>query len=102
MNKDELYIEIIKNLLDYLEEKFSKNKDKYRCWAIISIRDVFSYTDPKDFTPEQLTKLTEMLKNILSSEKIEKSDIGNITEKILKMGLTILPVTDYAKRKFGE
>ncbi len=102
MNKDELYIEIIKNLLGYLEEKFRKNKDKYRCWAIMSIRDVFSYTDPRDFTPEQLTKLMDILKDILLSEEVEKNDVGDITEKILKMGLTMLPVTNYAKEKFGE
>ncbi len=100
INKDGLYIEIIKNLLGYLEENF--REDKYRCWAIISIRDVFSYTDPKDLTLERITKLMEILKGILLSQKVEKNDVGDITEKILKMGLTMLPVTDYAKEKFGE
>ena len=102
MNKEELYIEIIKVSLDKLEDIFREQKDKYRCWAIMSIRDVFSYTDPKNLTLERITKLTEILKELLLIENVKRDDNLMVIEKILEMGLTILPVTDYAIKKFGE
>lgn len=96
MTKLEQIIKILDISLGFIEESAIK---KYYRRSLMAIRDVFIVNDPEKFTKEQLTELTELLEFVLGEEDITREKDIEIMNKILKMNLCVLPVTDYCQKK---
>lgn len=82
-----------------LEDDPAKAHLKQKCYAMMHLSDVFSINDPSKITPDKLKELLLMFIELLIREEVTKEICTNQHKRILEIGLTTLPVTDYIKNK---
>ncbi len=76
-----------------------KKLNRYRKWFIMVIRDVLNYNEYSDIDMDLLLRCFDIAE---TCDTFTKEVLGNIDKMLLESGLSLLPVTDKAIKKYGN
>ena len=76
---------------------------KYMMWTISTIRDILSYNEHEILVGKPLDRIEKELL-IIEEKKIDYSsdDFEKFFSDLLELGISLLPTTEKAIKKFGD
>ena len=92
----------LEHIFDY-DNMAQDPPEKYLCWCMMHCRDVLLITDPDLLTVEQFNEVMKMGVEALTQKGLVSREFcGSQHKRMLEIGLTTLPVTDYVVKKLRE